>query len=54
MLSIKREDFIAILKNYSEDYENFCNISDKIKLYNRFEDIDVHCFGCLSENHLLT
>ncbi len=36
LLGIKREDFLKVVKNFSIDYEKFCNIKDNIMLYGKF------------------
>lgn len=53
LLMIKRSDFLNVVKESSEDYENFCKIKDKIHFYSKFDDLGIQCFSCHSPNHFL-
>ncbi|KAL4432040.1 hypothetical protein ABPG74_017776 [Tetrahymena malaccensis] len=51
LLFIKREDFLEILKEFSNDYEKFCYIKDNINLYDNLDLIQKKCLACLSTSH---
>jgi len=36
---IKRDEFLAVLKEYPEDYERFCYLRDKIMIINDYEKL---------------
>jgi hypothetical protein len=52
-LSIKREKFINLLKEFPDDYEKFIMIKDKILLENELDFLDVKCYACESKKHLI-
>ncbi|KAL4483355.1 hypothetical protein ABPG72_007997 [Tetrahymena utriculariae] len=50
----KRQDFIELLtKESPEDYEMFCAIKDSILNYNNYSQLNIQCFACKSESHLM-
>ncbi|KAL4491618.1 hypothetical protein ABPG73_013421 [Tetrahymena malaccensis] len=53
VLKIDRHDFMKIIKNYPQDYEQFCYIRDKIINQQDFQKIYLECHSCASSNHLL-
>ncbi|EAS07059.2 cation channel family protein (macronuclear) [Tetrahymena thermophila SB210] len=54
LLMIKRQDFIELLtKESPEDYEMFCAIKDSILNYNNYSQLNIQCFACQSESHLM-
>ncbi|KAL4510181.1 hypothetical protein ABPG72_010374 [Tetrahymena utriculariae] len=53
LLMIKRENFIELLQNYSSDLEQFCTIKDQLLLYNDYSCINLKCYSCESQQHLL-
>ncbi|KAL4434925.1 hypothetical protein ABPG74_021264 [Tetrahymena malaccensis] len=54
LLMIRRQDFIELLtKESPEDYEMFCAIKDSILNYNNYSQLNILCFACQSENHLM-
>lgn len=50
---IKRSAFLDVVKENSDDYENFCKIKDNITFYKNFDDIGIKCISCNSKNHFL-
>ncbi|KAL4506560.1 hypothetical protein ABPG72_000131 [Tetrahymena utriculariae] len=53
VLKIDRQDFMQIIKNYPQDYEQFCYVKDKIVNQQDFKKIHLQCHSCASSNHLL-
>lgn len=53
LFEIKKIDFMNIIKKRPNDFENYCMIRDKIKLYHNYEDISIKCHCCHKENHNL-
>ena len=51
---IKKENFIKVVKENSEDYEKYCQIKDEIFLNKDFKIIDNKCPSCKKTNHLIT
>lgn len=49
---IKLEEFIKIIKENEEDFENYCLIKDKIVMKNDFAPINLNCFSCNGSTHL--
>ena len=45
------EDFLNIISSNSQDYERFCEIKDKINLYQNAEDLYIKCPSCSHEDH---
>ncbi|KAL4473958.1 hypothetical protein ABPG72_000320 [Tetrahymena utriculariae] len=48
-----RQDFLEVLKEFSNDYEKFCFIKDNITLYDNLDLIKKNCLSCLSTSHSL-
>lgn len=42
-----------MVKENSEDYENYCKIRDKIIFYKNFDDLGVKCISCNNKRHFL-
>ncbi|KAL4485121.1 hypothetical protein ABPG73_015672 [Tetrahymena malaccensis] len=53
LLMIKRQEFLNVVKENTEDYENFCKIRDKITFYKNFDDLGIKCISCNNKNHFL-
>lgn len=51
MLSIKRSDFIHLLKEFPEDYEVFCFIKDLLQYSSDFTKVGEHCISCGAKTH---
>ena len=49
--AIKRQRFIEILKENSEDYEIFCQIKDNVTLYNEYDNLFIICRSCKESTH---
>ncbi|KAL4481405.1 hypothetical protein ABPG72_010558 [Tetrahymena utriculariae] len=52
VLKIKRSEFMKIIKNNKEEFQNFCQTKDQILLYNDFKDIQLKCKFCQKFTHL--
>ena len=50
---INQEDFIAILRKNTKDFEKFCKIKDSINVYNEYGDLFVKCASCNQNTHLI-
>ncbi|KAL4466997.1 hypothetical protein ABPG74_010594 [Tetrahymena malaccensis] len=53
LLMIKRDNFIELLQNFNSDFEQFCTIKDQLLLYNDYSCINLKCYSCQSQQHLL-
>lgn len=53
LLAIKREEFIKVLQNNSDDFEKFCMIKDQILLYNNYFPLKLRCFCCKQLGHFV-
>ncbi|CAD8187950.1 unnamed protein product [Paramecium octaurelia] len=49
---IKRENFIAILQSFPNDYEKFCDVRDRL-IYNEYSTLQLNCYSCNSNKHLI-
>ncbi|CAD8106809.1 unnamed protein product [Paramecium sonneborni] len=49
---IKRENFLAILQSFPNDYEKFCDVRDRL-VYNEYSTLQLNCYSCNSNKHLL-
>ncbi|CAD8096311.1 unnamed protein product [Paramecium primaurelia] len=49
---IKRENFLAILQSFPNDYEKFCDVRDRL-VYNEFSTLQLNCYSCNSNRHLI-
>ncbi|CAK67981.1 unnamed protein product (macronuclear) [Paramecium tetraurelia] len=49
---IKRENFIAILQSFPNDYEKFCDARDRL-INNEFSSLQLNCYSCNSNRHLI-
>ncbi|KAL4483320.1 hypothetical protein ABPG72_007962 [Tetrahymena utriculariae] len=52
LIYIKRSEFIDLLKEYPEDYEQFCYIKDKILNESDYRLIGMKCYSCKDGKHL--
>ncbi|KAL4461032.1 hypothetical protein ABPG74_016504 [Tetrahymena malaccensis] len=52
ILQIDRQDFIEIVKKNEKDFENFCDLKDKIMFYNDLKPVNKKCTVCNSHVHL--
>ncbi|EAS07090.2 cation channel family protein (macronuclear) [Tetrahymena thermophila SB210] len=52
LIYIKRSEFIELLKEYPEDYEQFCYIKDKILNESDYRLIGMKCYSCKDGKHL--
>lgn len=52
LISIKRSDFITVIKNSSYDYEKLCMLRDNVNLYQNYSQLNVRCFCCNYPNHI--
>lgn len=50
---VKKETFLSIISQNSNDYERFCEIKDEISLYDEYHGIFYNCSACLKKYHLL-
>jgi len=50
---INQEDFLAILRKNTKDFEKFCKIKDSINVYNEYGDLFVKCASCNQNTHLI-
>jgi hypothetical protein len=51
MLSIRRSEFLALLKHFPEDYEVFCYIADQLRFQHNFSVLGVSCEACHKSTH---
>ncbi|CAD8093484.1 unnamed protein product [Paramecium primaurelia] len=49
---IKRENFLAILQSFPNDYEKFCDARDRL-INNEFSSLQLNCYSCNSNRHLI-
>ncbi|EAR90908.2 cyclic nucleotide-binding domain protein (macronuclear) [Tetrahymena thermophila SB210] len=49
----KQQDFMQIIKDYPQDYEQFCYIKDKMINQQDFQKIHLQCHSCASQSHVL-
>ncbi|CAD8081242.1 unnamed protein product [Paramecium primaurelia] len=49
---IKRENFLAILQQFPNDYEKFCDTRDRL-INNEFSSLQLNCYSCKSNRHLI-
>ncbi|EGR30305.1 cation channel family protein, putative [Ichthyophthirius multifiliis] len=52
LLSIKRQDFLNLLKDFPEDYEQFVFIKDQLQLNGNFKQIGTRCYSCRDFKHM--
>ena len=52
LYSIGREIFLKVLEEYSSDFEKYCELRDKIKNYNNYEELSLRCIICNKKDHL--
>jgi len=53
LYSIKRENFINVLKKNPGDFEHFCQMREQMNLYNNYERLFLICSSCKGEDHRL-
>ncbi|KAL4487508.1 hypothetical protein ABPG72_007028 [Tetrahymena utriculariae] len=53
LLCIDREDFMHLLKDFSKDFERFCDIRDTLIFNPEKGDVKLECSGCQQLNHLI-
>ena len=53
VFTIKRVDFMEIIKENDDDYQKFCMIRDQIMLYNNCQSLRLRCTACGSLDHLV-
>ncbi|EAS01781.3 cation channel family protein (macronuclear) [Tetrahymena thermophila SB210] len=53
LLCIDREDFMHLLKDFSKDFERFCDIRDTLIFNPEKSDVKLECYGCQQLNHLI-
>ncbi|KRW99497.1 Cyclic nucleotide-binding protein [Pseudocohnilembus persalinus] len=51
VLKVQRKDFIELLQNFNEDYEQFCEIKDQIIFAKDFSQLSSHCISCANKYH---
>lgn len=51
---IKRSEFILLLEDFPEDAEQYDAIRDSLSLYEDYSSLDIRCYACGSQQHLLT
>lgn len=51
MLWINRNDFINVVKNFAQDYEQFCFIKDSLILNSQYQIIGQSCLSCGNSFH---
>lgn len=45
ILVIERKTFVEVLKNFKADYETFCEIKDKMNMYQDYQDLNLKCYS---------
>jgi hypothetical protein len=53
LYKIDREKFLTIIKENNDDYEKFCEIKDKISIYNKLEVVQKNCMVCEESVHFI-
>ncbi|KAL4437912.1 hypothetical protein ABPG74_001083 [Tetrahymena malaccensis] len=53
LLCIDRQDFLNLLKDFSKDFERFCDIRDTLIFNPEKSDVKQECYGCQQLNHLI-
>ena len=48
---IRLSDFLSVVKCNRDDYQNFCQLKDKINIYGKRENLFSKCTGCGDRNH---
>ena len=51
ILSIKKQDFLKLLDKFDKDFQKFCEIRDKIDIYNNYDNLNCFCSSCKETNH---
>ena len=49
---ISHEKFLEVLSNFPNDYEKYCELKDKIILYENYNDLNLRCLICYKKDHL--
>ncbi|KAL4461031.1 hypothetical protein ABPG74_016503 [Tetrahymena malaccensis] len=52
ILKIERSSFLSIIQNDQKDFEMFCEMKDKIQMYNNYKVINKSCMLCQNSFHL--
>ncbi|KAL4448668.1 hypothetical protein ABPG74_012757 [Tetrahymena malaccensis] len=52
VLSIKKKDFIKLLKEFPSDYEIYCQIHDEIVNNNNLNSLQIKCYSCDRYGHI--
>lgn len=53
LFSINRDEFISVLMNFNDDFEQFCMIKDQIRFYNTYKPLRIRCFACNQIGHIV-
>ncbi|KAL4495877.1 hypothetical protein ABPG73_010945 [Tetrahymena malaccensis] len=53
LLRISRSDFINIVREHSKEIEVFCQIRDRILIYEQYSCINIKCQVCSQNTHLI-
>ncbi|EAS01462.3 cyclic nucleotide-binding domain protein (macronuclear) [Tetrahymena thermophila SB210] len=51
ILKIERNNFLSIIQNNQKDFEVFCEMKDKIQMYNNYKIINKSCILCQNSFH---
>ena len=49
---ISREKFIEAVAKYPKDYERYCELKDKLVLYQDYKNFNIRCIICSHKSHL--
>jgi len=52
--SISRQNFLKVLKEYPNDFEKYCELRDKIKIYGNYQELNLRCILCNKKDHINT
>lgn len=48
---ITRQDFLASIQQFPEDYQKFCQIRDNMNLYSNYRGCGIKCLSCHRLEH---
>ena len=52
LYKISQTSFQEVLSKFPQDYEKYCELRDKIILYNNYTDLNIRCLICNKKDHL--
>ncbi|EAR95444.2 cyclic nucleotide-binding domain protein (macronuclear) [Tetrahymena thermophila SB210] len=53
ILRISRSDFISIVRENTKEFQIFCQIRDRIQIYEQYSSLDIKCEICSYNTHLM-